>query len=72
MGGNGKDGRNYGEKSMAITYKEQHCPNCNKDTSFQEFSSWTGIFKRCMECGYTKNEMADEYEIPTPWEIIND
>ncbi len=59
------------KNNMAITYKEQYCPNCDKDTSFQEFSSFTGVLKRCMECGYEKSEMADEYKIPTPWEIIN-
>ncbi len=57
---------------MAITYKELYCPDCDKDTPFQEFSSFTGVLIRCTECGYTKNEMADKYEIPTPWEIIND
>lgn len=72
MGGNGKDGWTYGEKNMAVTYKEQYCPNCDKDTSFQEFSSWTGVLKRCMECGYTENKPKDEYKIPTPWDIINE
>ncbi|KKM94990.1 hypothetical protein LCGC14_1192730 [marine sediment metagenome] len=56
---------------MTITYNEQYCPDCDKDTSFREVSSWTGVLKRCMECGYTENKPKDKYEIPTPWEIIN-
>ncbi len=56
---------------MAVTYKEQPCPCCDKDTPFQVFSSWTGVLKRCTECGYTKSEPKDEYKIPTPWDILN-
>ena len=56
---------------MTVTYIEQHCPYCDKDTSFQEFSSFTGTLKRCMECGYEVAELVEDYKIPTPLEIIN-
>ncbi len=57
---------------MAVTYKEQYCISCDKDTSFQVFSSFTGLTKRCIECGYTKSEPKDKYKIPTIWDILED
>jgi len=56
---------------MVITYIEEECPYCKELKIFQEFSSFTGKYKRCPECGYAIFEIEKEYKIPTPWEIIN-
>ncbi len=56
---------------MAVSYIEQECPDCGELKMFQEFSSFTGVYRRCMECGYYESEMVEDYEIPTNWDIIN-
>jgi uncharacterized Zn finger protein len=55
---------------MAIIYIEKECPCCGKIQVFQEFSSWTGKYIRCMECGHYESELED-FKYPTIWDIIN-
>lgn len=73
MGGRIKDAEVWeGGKYMAVSYIEYYCPDCDELTTFQEFASFTGTYRRCMECGYQVSVMTDieDFEIPTPWEII--
>ena len=56
---------------MSISYIEQDCPSCGELKVFQEVSSWTGVYRRCMECGYYESELKEDYEIPSAWDIIN-
>ncbi len=44
---------------MTVSYIEQECPDCGELKVFQEFSSFTGIYRRCMECGYYESELSD-------------
>lgn len=56
---------------MAVSYIEDYCPDCGEQTTFQVFASFTGEYKRCMECGYGVSVMVRDFEVPDPWEIIN-
>jgi uncharacterized protein (DUF983 family) len=62
-----------GKSDMTVSYIEDYCPDCDELTTFQEFASFTGTYRRCMTCGYQVSVMTDieDFEIPTPWEIIN-
>ncbi len=67
-----KGGKLLGEKSMAINYVEQECPGCGELKVFQEFTSFTGLIRRCMECGFEEVEMSEPpTEPPDMWDIIN-